>query len=179
MPSPHYQDTRRSWEQWRYVTATGCSLTLTDALMHLLNHAPRTLTPSTLPITSLPQLPRLASPCLPPVSTFFLARTHFHEKGCVSTNPILSINDLSIDNNLGETVSTSATPHLPSHGQALAAHIQAPGSCRRSPLAPSDGPSPCIPFLSLWPGFPPLSHLICLKLQVRQYLWRRRTSVCI
>ena len=105
-------------------------------------------------------LPASSSP--PPSSLFFfLARTHFHEKGRVSTNPILSINDLSVDNNLGETVSASATLHLPSHGQALAAHIQAPGSRRRSPLAPSDGPSPCVPFLPpLWPGLPTIpSHL--------------------
>ena len=97
MPSPHHQDTDRSWGQRRYVTTTGCSLTLTDAhphphppfnaLVHLLNHAPQTLTPSTLPTTSLPRfspLPRLA---LPP-SGHFLARTHFHEKGVVCL-PIL------------------------------------------------------------------------------------------
>ena len=64
IPSPHHQDTRRSWGQRRYKTATGCSLTLADALphphpsfdalVHLLNHAPQTPTPSTLPTTSLP-----------------------------------------------------------------------------------------------------------------------------
>jgi hypothetical protein len=58
----------------------------------------------------------------------------------LSTNPILSINDLSI-NKLGGTVSASATPHLPSHGQTLTAHIQTPGSRRGSPLAVSDGMS--------------------------------------
>ncbi|KAN0114268.1 hypothetical protein V8E52_006918 [Russula decolorans] len=45
----------------------------------------------------------------------------------VSTNPVLSVNDLSV-NKLGGTVSASATPHLPSHGQDLTAHIQVPGS---------------------------------------------------
>ncbi len=61
----------------------------------------------------------------------------------VSTNPILSVNDLSVNNKLGGTVSASATPHLPSHGQALATltHMQPPGSRRGSPLAPSDGMS--------------------------------------
>jgi hypothetical protein len=59
----------------------------------------------------------------------------------VATNPILSINDLSVNSKLGGTVSASATPHLPSHGQALTAHIQAPGSRRGSPLALSDGMS--------------------------------------
>jgi len=44
-------------------------------------------------------------------------------------------------NKLGGTVSASAAPHLPSHGQALTAHIQVPGSRRGSPLAPSDGMS--------------------------------------
>ena len=57
------------------------------------------------------------------------------------TNPILSIGDLSVDNKLGGTVSASTTLHLPSHGQALAAHIRAPGSRRRSPPAPSHGMS--------------------------------------
>jgi hypothetical protein len=41
---------------------------------------------------------------------------------CVSTNPVLSVNDLSV-NKLGGTVSASATPHLPLHGQDLTAHI--------------------------------------------------------
>ena len=59
----------------------------------------------------------------------------------VTTNPILNINDLSANNKLGGTVSASATPHLPSHGQTLTAHVQAPGSRRGSPLALSDGMS--------------------------------------
>ena len=125
--------------------------------------SPALALPLTLPLTPSPQtraggifflspppsVLTLASPRLPPVATFFFLSLEliFHEKGRASTNPILSINDLSVDNNFGETVSASATPHLPSHGQALAAHIQAPGSCRRSPLASSDGPSPCVPFL--------------------------------
>ncbi|KAH8992096.1 ARM repeat-containing protein [Lactarius akahatsu] len=58
----------------------------------------------------------------------------------VSTNPILSISDLS-GNKLGGTVSASATPHLPSHGQVLTAHIQAPGSRRGSPLGLPDSMS--------------------------------------
>jgi hypothetical protein len=58
----------------------------------------------------------------------------------LSTNPILSINDLSA-NKLGGTVSASATPHLPSHCQTLTAHAQAPSSRRGSPLALSDGMS--------------------------------------
>jgi hypothetical protein len=59
----------------------------------------------------------------------------------ISTNPILNINDLSANNKLGGTVSASATPHLPSHGQTLTAHVQAPGSRRGSPLALSDAMS--------------------------------------
>ncbi|KAI9460174.1 ARM repeat-containing protein [Lactarius psammicola] len=58
----------------------------------------------------------------------------------VSTNPILSISDLS-GNKLGGTVSASATPHLPSHGQVLTAHIQAPSSRRGSPLGLPDSMS--------------------------------------
>ncbi|KAI0271616.1 armadillo-type protein [Gloeopeniophorella convolvens] len=58
----------------------------------------------------------------------------------VITNPVLNINDISI-NKLGGTVSASATPHLPSHGQVLATHIQAPGSRRGSPPGLSDGMS--------------------------------------
>ncbi|KAH9060790.1 ARM repeat-containing protein [Lactarius vividus] len=58
----------------------------------------------------------------------------------VSTNPILSISDLS-GNKLGGTVSASATPHLPSHGQVLTAHIQPPGSRRGSPLGLPDSMS--------------------------------------
>jgi hypothetical protein len=59
----------------------------------------------------------------------------------VSTNPILSISDLSGNNKLGGTVSASATPHLPSHAQVLAVHMQAPGSRRGSPLGLSDSMS--------------------------------------
>lgn len=79
----------------------------------------------------------------------------------VSTNPILSINDLSVNNKLGGTVSASATPHLPSHGQVLTAHIQAPGSRRGSPLALSDGMSittrsvPATPLAGISTSIPP------------------------
>ncbi len=80
----------------------------------------------------------------------------------VATNPILSINDLSVNNKLGGTVSASATPHLPSHGQALTAHhIQAPSSRRGSPLAPSDGMSittrsvPATPLTGISTTIPP------------------------
>ena len=79
----------------------------------------------------------------------------------VSTNPILSINDLSVNSKLGGTVSASATPHLPSHGQALTAHIQAPGSRRGSPLALSDGMSittrsvPATPLAAVSTTIPP------------------------
>ncbi|KAI0296693.1 armadillo-type protein [Russula brevipes] len=79
----------------------------------------------------------------------------------VSTNPILSINDLSVNNKLGGTVSASATPHLPSHSQALTAHIQAPGSRRGSPLALSDGMSittrsvPATPLAGISTTIPP------------------------
>ena len=96
MPSPHHQDTDRSWGQQRYVTATGCSLTLTDALphphppfnalVHLLNHAPQTPTPSTLPTASLPRfspLPRLASPCLPVATFFSLGPIFMRRLSCV------------------------------------------------------------------------------------------------
>ena len=62
------------------------------------------------------------------------AHKHLH----VSTNPVLSIDDLSI-NRLGETVSASAPPHLPSHGQALTAHFQVLALHHGSPLAPLDG----------------------------------------
>jgi hypothetical protein len=78
----------------------------------------------------------------------------------VATNPILSINDLSV-NKLGGTVSASATPHLPSHGQALTAHIQAPGSRRGSPLAIPDGMSittrsvPATPLAGISTSIPP------------------------
>ena len=81
----------------------------------------------------------------------------------VSTNPVLSINDLSGNNKLGGTVSASATPHLPSHGQALTSHIQVPGSRRGSPLAPSDGMSittrsvPATPLAAISTSIP--SHL--------------------
>ena len=81
----------------------------------------------------------------------------------VSTNPVLSVNDLSGNNKLGVTVSASATPHLPPHGQTLAAHIQAPGSRRGSPLAPSDGMSittrsvPATPLAAISTSIP--SHL--------------------
>ncbi|KAF8499091.1 ARM repeat-containing protein [Russula emetica] len=60
-------------------------------------------------------------------------------------------------------VSASATPHLPSHGQALTAHIQVPGSRRGSPLAPSDGMSittrsvPATPLAAISTSIP--SHL--------------------
>ncbi|KAH9005921.1 ARM repeat-containing protein [Lactarius hatsudake] len=70
----------------------------------------------------------------------------------VSTNPILSISDLS-GNKLGGTVSASATPHLPSHGQVLTAHIQAPGS--RLPATPLAGISNAMPtHLTKTPGTP-------------------------
>jgi hypothetical protein len=80
----------------------------------------------------------------------------------VSTNPVLSVNDLSV-NKLGGTVSASATPHLPSHGQALTAHIQVPSSRRGSPLATSDGMSittrsvPATPLAAISTSIP--SHL--------------------
>ncbi|KAI9445526.1 ARM repeat-containing protein [Lactarius indigo] len=51
-------------------------------------------------------------------------------------NPILSISDLSGNNKLGGTVSASATPHLPSHGQVLTAHIQAPAQNLGARLTP-------------------------------------------
>ena len=67
---------------------------------------------------------------------------HFVRDGRrVSTNPILNISDLSGNSKLGGTVSASATPHLPSHGQVLTAHIQAPSSRRGSPLGVPDSMS--------------------------------------
>jgi hypothetical protein len=61
----------------------------------------------------------------------FLESSHqdsFIQDGCrVSTNPVLSINDLSVNNKLSGTIFASATPHLPLHGQALTgltAHVQ-------------------------------------------------------
>ena len=76
-------------------------------------------------------------PCTPACKSARLHRpAHKHPR--VSTNPVLSIDDLSV-NKLGETVSASAPPHLPSHGQALTAHFQVLASRRGSPLAPLDG----------------------------------------
>ena len=46
----------------------------------------------------------------------------------MSTNPILSINDLSVDNKLSGTVSAYAILRLPSHGQALAAVATKPNA---------------------------------------------------
>lgn len=67
---------------------------------------------------------------------------HFIRDGRrVSTNPTLSISDLSGNNKLGGTVSASATPHLPAHGQVLTTHIQTPSSRRGSPLGLSDSMS--------------------------------------
>ena len=46
----------------------------------------------------------------------------------MSTNPILSINDLSVDIKLSGTVSAYAILRLPSHGQALAAVATKPNT---------------------------------------------------
>src|SRR6266404_9540870 len=66
------------------------------------------------------------------ISSFLLVSLT-HNGHRVSTNPILSVNDMSGNNKLSGTVSASATPHLPLHGQVLTTHIQAPSSLGGSP----------------------------------------------
>jgi hypothetical protein len=87
--------------------------------------------------------------------------TFMQESTRLSPDALLGINDLSTNNKLGGTVSASATPHIPSHGQTLIAHIQAPGSRRGSPLAISDGMSittrsvPATPLTGISTTIPP------------------------